>query len=197
MSPRSKEQFELMRSQSMEKISNTALRLFGEKGYDSTSIAQIAKAAGISKGLLYNYFESKEALMHYIILHAVEVGEALLERSLQADKAPKGQLRAFTEGTLGLLKEDPAFWRLLTTLAFQPDILQGIMPKLMEKQVTAMAKIIALFDQLGVNNPEDEAIYYSAIMDGIALQYVQMPDQYPIDRMQEMVLDRYDNLKNE
>lgn len=191
MSPRSKKQFEAMRQQSMENIADAALRLFGEKGYHSTSIAQIAREAGVSKGLLYNYFESKEALLHFIILHAVEVGEALLERSLSDNDSPQAQLRAFTEGTLALLQKDPVFWRLLTALAFQQDILEGVMPELMEKQGDAMAKIIAVFKQLGVSNPEEEAMYYSAVMDGIALQFVQMPDGYPLERMKAMVLKRY------
>lgn len=191
MSPRSKKQFEAMRHESMEKIANAALQLFGEKGFHSTSIAQIARAAGVSKGLLYNYFESKEALLHFIILHAVEVGEALLEQALAQNDSPQGQLRAFTEGTLALLQKDPAFWRLLTALAFQPDILEGIMPQLLEKQGTAMAKVIAVFAQLGVPNPQEEAMYYSAVMDGIALQFVQMPEGYPLEQMKEMVLKRY------
>ncbi|MEQ8705591.1 MAG: TetR/AcrR family transcriptional regulator [Phaeodactylibacter sp.] len=180
-----------MRHQSMENIANAALRLFGEQGYHSTSIAQIALAARVSKGLLYNYFESKEALLHFIILHAVEVGEALLEQALAQNSSPQAQLRAFTEGTLSLLQKDPIFWRLLTALAFQQDILEGIMPQLMEKQGTAMAKIIAVFQQLGVNKPEEEAMYFSAVMDGIALQFVQMPDGYPLDRMKERVLKPY------
>ncbi len=191
MSPRSKKQFEAMRQQSVANIADAALRLFGEKGYHSTSIAQIAREAGVSKGLLYNYFESKEALLHFIILHAVEVGEALLEQSLAEQDDPQAQLRAFTEGTLALLQEDPVFWRLLTALTFQQDILEGIMPQLMEKQGDAMAKIIAVFERLGVPNPEEEAMYYSAVMDGIALQFVQMPDRYPLDRMKAMVLNRY------
>lgn len=191
MSPRSKKQFEAIRHESMENIANAALRLFGEKGYHSTSIAQIAREAGVSKGLLYNYFESKEALLHFIILHAVEVGEALLERSLSAQESPEAQLEAFTVGTLDLLRQDPVFWRILTALAFQQDILEGIMPKLIEKQGGAMAKIIAVFEQLGFSKPEEEAMYYSAVMDGIALQFIQMPDNYPLDQMKAMVLQRY------
>ena len=37
--------------------------LFAARGYASTSIADLARANGISRGLLYHYFESKEALL--------------------------------------------------------------------------------------------------------------------------------------
>ena len=45
-----------------QEIIDTALRLFGEKGYEKTSITDIAKAIGVAQGLCYRYFPSKEAL---------------------------------------------------------------------------------------------------------------------------------------
>ena len=45
-----------------QEILDTALKLFGEKGYENTSIADIAKAIGVAQGLCYRYFPSKEAL---------------------------------------------------------------------------------------------------------------------------------------
>ena len=45
-----------------QEILDMALKLFGEKGYEKTSIADIAKAIGVAQGLCYRYFPSKEAL---------------------------------------------------------------------------------------------------------------------------------------
>lgn len=45
-----------------QEILDTAMRIFYEKGYDKTSIADIAKAIGVAQGLCYRYFPSKEAL---------------------------------------------------------------------------------------------------------------------------------------
>lgn len=45
-----------------QEILNTAMRLFYEKGYEKTSIADIAKTIGVAQGLCYRYFSSKEAL---------------------------------------------------------------------------------------------------------------------------------------
>ena len=57
--PRTKEQFEEIRSEKVKMIKEVALRIFANEGYFQTSIAKIAKTANISKGLLYNYFERK------------------------------------------------------------------------------------------------------------------------------------------
>ena len=80
MSPRSKQQFEEIREASQRKIFDASLELFGTKGFEATSIAQIAKSAGISKGLIYNYFESKEALLESMIHDLVSVGDEMVEQ---------------------------------------------------------------------------------------------------------------------
>lgn len=48
--------------QRKQEIIDTAMGLFYEKGYEKTSITDIAKAMGVAQGLCYRYFPSKEAL---------------------------------------------------------------------------------------------------------------------------------------
>jgi AcrR family transcriptional regulator len=43
-------------------IAQTALGLFAEKGFDATTIDEVAVAAGVSRRTLFNYFKSKEDL---------------------------------------------------------------------------------------------------------------------------------------
>ena len=45
-----------------QEIIDTAMRLFYEKGYEKTSISDIAKAMNVAQGLFYRYFPSKEVL---------------------------------------------------------------------------------------------------------------------------------------
>jgi AcrR family transcriptional regulator len=49
-----------------ERLVTEAMRLFGAKGYEATSVSQIEAAAGLAagSGALYNHFESKKALLH-------------------------------------------------------------------------------------------------------------------------------------
>lgn len=51
-------------------ILKQSLRLFRQKSYHNTSIADIAAACGLLKGSLYHYFPSKEALMSAVIKYA-------------------------------------------------------------------------------------------------------------------------------
>ncbi|MEK7871954.1 MAG: TetR/AcrR family transcriptional regulator [Nitrospirota bacterium] len=50
-----------------EEILSVGLRLFSERGYHATSIRTIARTAGITEGLIYHYFDSKEDLLMTIV----------------------------------------------------------------------------------------------------------------------------------
>ncbi len=51
----------------LESIFNSAIKFFGEKGYDGTSINDITKDANISKGIVYHYFKNKDELYIYCL----------------------------------------------------------------------------------------------------------------------------------
>jgi len=50
-----------------EEILDAALSLFTEKGFSATRMIDVAKAAGISKGTLYLYFENKESIFREVV----------------------------------------------------------------------------------------------------------------------------------
>lgn len=68
-----------------QELSAAALTLFVEKGFSATRLDEIAARAGVSKGTLYLYFDSKEALFKAVITEGVvptiEAGEAMLAAS--------------------------------------------------------------------------------------------------------------------
>lgn len=191
MSPKTKEQFEEIRQRSMETIKQTALELFGRKGYFNTSISDIAKAAGVSKGLMYNYFESKDALLAAIIEEAIEVGERLIEDAMRPEWSAYEQLEQMTRNSINMIKSNSHYWKLMISLAFQPDALKTLEPILKRKEQETMGKTVAIFEKLGLEEPLKELMFYGAIMDGIVVQYVQVGGEYPLDDMVEMVLKRY------
>lgn len=68
--PRNREQNELMRSQRTEQILAASLRLFARRGLSATKIADIAAETGMSQGLIYHYYSSKEEIYTEIIKDA-------------------------------------------------------------------------------------------------------------------------------
>lgn len=58
-----------------EKIIETALELFSQRGYDGVSVRDIARAVGIRESSLYNHFENKRAIFDGIVDFCVQQSE--------------------------------------------------------------------------------------------------------------------------
>jgi AcrR family transcriptional regulator len=121
MSPRSAKQFLEIREEKKTLIMDVALVHFANNGYFKTTINHIARHAGISKGLMYNYFESKEELLTEII------NRSLAEISKYFDPDNDGYLSEdefdfFIRKLFSVLREKISFWRLLSQLFLQKDV---------------------------------------------------------------------------
>src|SRR5690349_17632351 len=84
-----------------EHVSEVAIGLFLEKGFDAVSVAEVAAAAEISKPTLFRYFPAKEDL----VLHRIVDHEDEAARVVAGQAHPIGALRRHFLG--GLEKGDP------------------------------------------------------------------------------------------
>jgi len=96
-----------MKNDKSTKILNAAIKIFADKGYQYATIAEIAKEAGISKGLIHFYFESKLDLILSIILSFLEHVNKLNDIKLKEINNPIDSLKTVF-GTFQdlLLKDD-------------------------------------------------------------------------------------------
>jgi AcrR family transcriptional regulator len=79
------------RSDTREKIQDVALELFGEQGYDKTSLREIAERLGVTKAALYYHFKTKEEIITSLLQAA---GDRLdLVAAWMADREPTRQNR--------------------------------------------------------------------------------------------------------
>ncbi|WP_417913199.1 TetR/AcrR family transcriptional regulator [Candidatus Electronema sp. TJ] len=66
-------------------IMEAAFTLFGERGYENTSISALAKAAGIGKGTIYSYFSSKSEILLAFCEDELDCLHLELQRTIPAD----------------------------------------------------------------------------------------------------------------
>ena len=121
MSPRTPLQFKEIREEKKALIMDVALKHFANEGYHNTTITHIAKHAGISKGLMYNYFESKEELLSEII------NRSLYEISRYFDPDKDGYLaeeefELFIRKLFYTIRNNLSFWRLFYQFLMQKDV---------------------------------------------------------------------------
>lgn len=102
-------------------ILSAAKHVFAERGYHATTIADIARQAGLSYGSIYWYYESKEALFHELM--SAEAA-ALREHINQAVRVtpgaggPAAPFEAAVRATLEFYEGDRALVKLLFRDAF-------------------------------------------------------------------------------
>ena len=116
MSPRTEQQYVEIRESKKKLIMDTALELFASEGFHTTPISKIAAAAGISKGLLYNYFDSKEDLIKTIIFNGLDNLSQYIDPNHDG-VLTRDELRYFLEEFSNVMKKDPHFWTLYRFLS--------------------------------------------------------------------------------
>ena len=79
---------------SRQEILRTAARLFQQRGYDATSMNDVAAALKLSKGGLYHHFQSKDEILFEIMNHAMEITQELVIGPVRRIVGPEERLRA-------------------------------------------------------------------------------------------------------
>lgn len=189
MSPRTPAKNEEVRQESMQKIMDAAFSLIAKQGYESTSIAQIATEAGVSKGLLYNYFDSKEDLLEKLVVGAMEQGDKLIGEMIDPD--PQVTLKNVFQWFFNEMRERPDYWKLITELTFKIDKFEFIQKLAADKMRGYIQFIEGLLEQIGIEDPAGEAMLVGALFDGIAIQYLVVRDGYPLDKIEAFVIKKY------
>jgi len=79
---------------SRQEILRTAARLFQQRGYDATSMNDVAAALKLSKGGLYHYFQSKDEILFEIMNHAMDLTQERVIDPVRAVQGAEERLRA-------------------------------------------------------------------------------------------------------
>ncbi len=173
---------------------DTALELFAASGFENTTINQIAKKAGISKGLLYNYFISKEELLEVILNKGIDDMLAVFDPNKDG-VLDNMEMEFFITQTFKMIKENRKMWKLYTAISFQPSVYKIIEKRSKELYEPMISMMTNYFKDNRFENPQIETFMFSALMDGIALDYLMAHDIYPIDDMVKELINRYCKLK--
>ncbi len=188
--PRTEKQFKELREHKRLHIMNTAIELFANKGFASTSINMIASHASISKGLIYNYFESKEELIKTIIHNGFD--KFLTEFDANKDGVlTKDEFIYFIDRTFEILENNLHFWKIYFMVLAQPEVMKLAEEKLMELITPFLKTLSEFFASQGYINPMAHARLFGAMMDGVSLNYMVDPESFNIEEMKQIIKDKF------
>ncbi|MDV6235776.1 TetR/AcrR family transcriptional regulator [Leptospira ellisii] len=104
-------------------ILKTSLKLFSEQGYHGTTMRQVASKAGLSLGLAYRYFDSKESILEGIIESHDRILKRYIPDEVVANPGSREDLITLvSESIITLVKENEDYLRLYWNLMLQPKI---------------------------------------------------------------------------
>jgi AcrR family transcriptional regulator len=107
--PRTEEANERIRKERKELVLQAAARVFARKGLADTKVADIAAEAGMSHGLAYRYFETKEELFAAVVKRATVGATQLGERVSAEPGTPWEKLRHLTREMLDGIARMPEY----------------------------------------------------------------------------------------
>jgi AcrR family transcriptional regulator len=115
-------------------------RAFTERAYDEVAMSDVAKAAGISKGLLYHYFPSKRDFFTATLAAAGAEVAAVTEPD--PDRPPVEQLAGSLGAYLAWIEENASGYRRLLESAGSPDV-RSLIEDVRERTVVRIVEAIS------------------------------------------------------
>ncbi|HLQ72466.1 MAG TPA: TetR/AcrR family transcriptional regulator [Bacillota bacterium] len=160
-------------------ILQAALECFAEKGYYASTVDDIVDFANLSKGTVYNYFDSKEDIFIGILQHEQQKTNEKLQANLQTIKSPLEKLKYWINTDIPyslkkkkLMRVHVEFWLYSTG---SKDV-QYILTERFDAIFNMVKEIIQEGQQLGEFNkdidPERAAEMFWSLHDGIWLHAV-------------------------
>ena len=92
-----------------------AAQLFKERGYERTTLLDVAQAIGVTRTAVYHYFSSKEQMFYHLVERAIQNMSDVFEEVATSDSPPEEKLRRMLRMyLLGVMENGPRMWLLLT-----------------------------------------------------------------------------------
>lgn len=177
MSPRGKEQNEHMRKETIDKIEQGALKAFAEWGFHGTTMKKIASKTGMSYGLLYHYFQSKEAVFSHIVHIAMDNTEHVFRSAAEFQGEPWDKLlnlsKLMIESSFG--GKNALYFQVVLQAVTSNNEIAGLSEMIMEKSQMVYNYVLPMImegQQSGVVmacDPFALAVSYLSMIQGLAL----------------------------
>ncbi len=190
MAPRSPQQFAEIREERKHQILEAALSVFAQDSYNGASMAAVAKKAKVSKGLIYNYFKSKEEILVSLVVDVFD--EVMIQLDLNLDQPlNKDGFIKVIEKSVDEVVKNPQRWKLYMSLSFQPDVTPILMAQMMPKIQPFMIAVNNYFMGKGYEDPITMMRYYSAVLDGVQMHILMDPENFPVEKVKQMMIDQF------
>ncbi len=166
------------REKSRTEILENSLELFALNGFKSTTVSMIAKEAGLAKGSLYHYFESKEEILSTLLKNGTSL---IFEFIPQESNNPWEDFRFFLDGFEKSLKENFKYWRLITQITIE-NRYHSIVNEYMASHGMEIYQFISNLynNRLKIENADKHIALFFDCFHGWQISYIMSDGNYPL-----------------
>jgi AcrR family transcriptional regulator len=166
-------------------ILQAAETLFGQKGYQAVSIGEIARMAGVAKGLINYHFESKENLLVHVLSKGTSTLFAQLDSVTQEHETSRDKIRAAVEIYLSVASAGPALTRMAMMAVFEAAYSESLRKQwlnFMDRNLGRFAELVEDGIRNGEFKPVDSQLVTQLVM-AMAFEVLRMATlkQEPLD----------------
>ncbi|MGF2949182.1 TetR/AcrR family transcriptional regulator [Microbacterium alcoholitolerans] len=178
------------RERSQAAILEAAFSVFGEKGYHETSLAEIARRAGVAQGLVSYYFQSKEQLVGAVL----DAYFAKMTAADFADASVDDRLRALIDMSLVSAERSMPQQRVTLGLSILPTthrIYADSEQRSLDAVLAAGAMMQELFRERGAEDPALEEAMLRSVLEGVIVKRAVYGRTYPLQAARRWVHRMY------
>ena len=161
-----------------DRILAASARVYAESGYAETTTDQIAEAAGLSVGSLYQYFPNKDAILHVLAMDHIDEADALIREALDTalrDDQPVSTgrwLRPAIDALINVHATSPQLHRVIFDEAPRTPELVARFSKSQVYAVEKMAALLRADRHLDLASPERTAVFVVATLESLTHRFI-------------------------
>jgi AcrR family transcriptional regulator len=183
-------------------ILRAATRLFGTKGYHSTTMNEIAKEAEFSTGSLYNFFKNKEELYFSLLYEKIEELSRLVDITRDMPGGARAKFERAVEITLDYFEKEKDFFRVFAVhrdsfieASLRGDFAQQIREKIM-RDIENMVSVAQEGIEAGEFRPfsaQEIAMTFTAIIHSFLVMWIESEEDYSVREKRDVIMDIFYN----
>jgi TetR/AcrR family transcriptional repressor of qacA len=180
----------------LDRLFEAATERFGEDGYNETTMESIAEEAGVSKGTLYYYFDSKEELFLELFRDWLKKFEQLWEEE-DFEDSPVRELVHLHTSMMKTVEETASLGRLMLEFwanASRKKKLEEILNETLKEYRAKTAEIIEKGEEKGVFREVDSWQASSALVaayDGLWFHWLLDPEAFALEEAGEKLVTNF------
>jgi AcrR family transcriptional regulator len=156
-----------VKTEKQEKIVESAIQLFAEKGYANTSTAEIAKASGVSEGTIFKHYGTKDKLLLSVILPFISelfpyMAQELIKKTLPENTTTFEQfLRSLIKDRVEFVTENREVFQIVVKeIVYKDELKKELLPYALANIPPILKKVLEEFKERGelVDLPTDKIL---------------------------------------